>query len=285
MSKLTVWVFDVERGLCVLVQTPAGYGVLIDCGRSRDFSPAQWIADNLTLTPWLGHNLAWMIVTHPHDDHVEDIQNLKRLLPPALLDRHDDYDWQTVLNPPDGDPSENAKAYYQWQATYLNTAFSLPPLGLNLETLFLSPRQAAHLDPNPQHSLNNSSYVTVFTWQTGHGRWKVVVAGDNETKGSTKLLEQPLFRDAITGAHFLVTPHHGHASGFCKELFDVMGKPLLNVTSEREGDQSVYAGYLDYAEGWSVHGADRKHLTTRCDGHITITMNDRFECAVETSKT
>ena len=287
MADLKVIVFNVERGLCVFARTPTGYGVMIDCGRSRDFSPAAWIAKHEApwLTPWSGHSLYKLIVTHPHDDHVEDIETVKRLLPPAVLSRHKDYDWQAVLNPPDCDPSLNARNYYQWQQTYSHPITSSPDLGLQLQTFALSPAEAAAINANSQQLLNNSSYVTILTYQPRGvtQAWKVVVAGDNETAGWQKLLGKTAFREAILGADFYVTAHHGHKSGFAPELFQVMGKPILNITSERSGDTSGF-DYGPYATGAIIEGVSRSHLTTRWDEHITLTLKDTMRYSIEVSE-
>ena len=120
MGELRVTVFNVERGLCVFVRSPSGYGVLIDCGKSEKFSPTKWIVENAKrgLTQWNGYALSWMIVTHPHDDHVEDIDYLKSHLPPAILTRQKSYDWEAILQPQSGVPSPNVQNYYDWQQTY-----------------------------------------------------------------------------------------------------------------------------------------------------------------------
>lgn len=275
MNALKVIIFDVERGLCVFVRTPTGYGIMIDCGRSKDFSPAEWISSNEapTLSPWNGKRLYKLIVTHPHDDHVEDIESVRKLLPPATLQRHTEYDWSAVLNPPDHDPSSNAKAYYEWQKGYNAPVTDVPDLGLDLKVFSISPREAAAITADTQHSLNNSSLVTVLTYTAPiiGTTWKVVISGDNETAGWFELLKNSKFRDAIAGADFFVTSHHGHASGFCKELFDVMGQPLLNISSERSGDKSVF-DYGPYAKGIEVGGRTRSHVVTRSESHITVTM-------------
>lgn len=288
MAELKLVVFNVERGLCVYARTPNNYAVMIDCGRSQKFSPTEWILQNEAghITKWNGHTLAHLIVTHPHDDHVEDIATVKSKLPPAILRRHKDYNWTAILNPKDGYPSENAKDYYTWQQKYSLPVTEYPDLGLDMKCFGLAPAEAGKINSNPQQLLNNSSYVTVFTYKpTNTTRiWKVVVAGDNETSGWKKLLEQSNFQEAIKGADFFVTAHHGHESGFCPELFDVMGKPILNITSERSGDQSVSPQYGNLARGATISGQLRSHITTRRDGTITLGLKDSGQWSYGTLK-
>lgn len=277
MAELKVIVFDVERGLCVFIRTPNGYGVMVDCGWCSAFSPTAWLLEHevSSLEMWNGYRLYKLIVTHPHDDHVEDIAMVSKYLTPAVLLRQKSYDWDAVLNPDDGDPSENARQYYEWQKNYNGVITASPDLGCEIRSFALTPAEAAAIDPNPQHLLNNSSYVTVLTYQSlgMAAPWKVVIAGDNETKGWEALLRKEAFRQAIGGADFFITAHHGHESGFCAELFEAMGLPFLNVSSERAGDPSVF-DYGPYARGVTIDGTTRRHVVTRKDSHITLRLGD-----------
>jgi len=81
-----------------------------------------------------------------------------------------------------------------------------------------------------------------------------------------------------------MTSHHGHTSGFSAELFAAMGRPLVNVVSAKEGDESVDSNYSkeDYASGVEVGGTTRRMLSTRNDGSIRIHVSDRgcgIDCA------
>lgn len=288
MAELKVIVFDVERGLCAFVRTPNGYGIMIDCGRSASFSPTAWLLKHEVqgLVRWNGRSLYKLIVTHPHDDHVEDIATVKKYLPPATLLRQKNYDWGAVLDPEDCDPSENAKNYYEWQKTYTGSITDRPDLGCEIQTFALTPAEAAGIDPNSQHLLNNSSYVTVIDYQPvgQSGFAKVVIAGDNETRGWDALLRKEAFCEAIAGAQFFVTPHHGHESGFSSDLFDAMGIPMLNISSERANDPTVSPKYSQYATGASVNGVVRKHVVTRSNGHVSLRISDDLTYSVALEK-
>lgn len=270
-------VFDVERGLCVYVRSPTGYSMLIDCGRSSDFSPAQWIADNeaASLTKWNNYTLTKLVVTHPHDDHVEDIDSVKAKLEPGLLKKVDDFNWTEIVNPADGDPSENVVTYYEWQKKYTWKEYTAPNWGMGIEHFFVPPNKAKAISASNQNLVNNSSIVTVLTYAVPKGTWRVVIGGDNEAVGWAELLKDSAFQSAIKGAHFFVTSHHGHESGFSADLMAAMGKPIFNITSERAGDESVH-DYRPYALGATIKNEERYHLTTRHDGHITLSMDENF---------
>ena len=75
--SLIVMVFNVGRGLCVAIQTPNNYLVLIDCGTSDNFSPVSWLAERKY--QFQGRNgcaLTKLIITHPHNDHVAGIRGI-----------------------------------------------------------------------------------------------------------------------------------------------------------------------------------------------------------------
>ena len=283
MTELLMTVFNVERGLCVFVQSPVGYGILIDCGKSSGFSPIRWICDKIAsrLTPWNGRSLTYLIVSHPHDDHVEDIGRVLSALPPAILIRQSAFEWGPILRPQGRESSPNVQKYYEWQKAYCTNVTYAPTLGLGMEMwcFALTPWEAINCSSSVQSYVNNTSYVTVLRYA---GR-KIVIAGDNETSGWNKLIEKQAFRTAVAGVDFFVTSHHGHLSGFSPELFQVMGKPLLNITSERSGDANVATAYSleEYARGMSFHRSKRYHLTTRKDGSILVRVTDTGQCYVE----
>ncbi|MCE5197580.1 MAG: hypothetical protein ABFD54_04075 [Armatimonadota bacterium] len=267
MMKLIV--FNVEQGQCVYVRTPNDCGILIDCGRSRNgdtASPTEWLAKNE------GDELAAMIVTHPHDHHLEDIDTVMRLLPPAVLIRDADYDWEAVLSQTTG-ADDNIRAYHEWESNFVNPA--IPDFGAEVRTFSLSRQKAEQLGGDLQHQMNNRSIVTVISYKSTEGyAWKVVIAGDNETDGWQALLEKPEFKSAIKETDFFVTSRHGKESGFCAELFKAMGKPMANITSTRVGDQRVDPRYKKSAQGVKFPDGSRTHFETRDDGNITIQMND-----------
>lgn len=275
MKSMDLIVFNVDHGLCVLVRTPNGYGVMIDVGCRRDFSPAEWVADgNIVLTPFNNRRLAKLIVTHPHDDHVEGISKLIKYLPPAILQRRKDIDWDQILNPPNQDPSLNAKEFYRWQSAYDQPAKSLPDYGCDLQIFGLTRSDLESLGGQLQNQVNNGSYVSVFTWTFDGFTWKIVVCGDNETKGLEALLQQQKFRDTISGARILVTPHHGHTSGYSGEFMKAIGNPDLIITSVQSQGESdhVEQSYQVYSKGIIFDGKMRRHLTTRKDGHIWLSL-------------
>ncbi|MFN8139947.1 MAG: MBL fold metallo-hydrolase [Fimbriimonadales bacterium] len=274
MNNLELIVFDVDHGLCVLVKTPNGYGVMIDAGCSDEFKPADWIGDGaVDLVPFQGHKIAWMVVTHPHDDHVEGIGSVIEKISPSILLRRKDYDWNAILNPPDGDPSENAKVYENWQRRYSSPVIVYPDLGCEFKHFSLTVAEAESLGGQLQNQVNNTSYVCVFATSD----WKIVVCGDNESASLDQLCSRPDFRAAISGADVLVTPHHGHRSGYSEKFMTEIGEQCLRISSVPKKDQHIDPRYGAAGSSYRFKDQSRGHLTTRNDGHIRMILKpERF---------
>jgi len=133
-------------------------------------------------------------------------------------------------------------------------------------------------------NLNNHSLVVIVSYAGS----KMVIPGDNEAPSWTELLENPGFVSAVRGADILLASHHGRDAGYCGELFEAMGKPMLVVVSDgRFGYTSATSRYSNQATGWAVFdGANSKEtrncLTTRCDGDITINFGWNNDGASQT---
>ena len=120
--SMDLWVLNVGRGLCVAIRSPNGYLCVLDCGRSDDFSPIDWLAGQ-EWTRHEGFKLAKLIVTHPHVDHLADIENVTRCLKPFMILRRkkEDLNWQKVTSG-GGDQTAVKKHYVD---TYMPPAYSL----------------------------------------------------------------------------------------------------------------------------------------------------------------
>lgn len=264
MSRVIV--FDVEHGFCAFVKSPTGETLMIDCGRKKSFSPVVYVIDN----ELGGARLTQLIVTHPHDDHIEDIESVTSKLPPRILHRQR-YDWEKVKES-EAD-YDNLDHYSAWQETY-NAPAPAVNWGMDIKVFYLTPAQAQTL--NQDNWVNNSGMVIVVTITGTKFREKFVFGADVETDGFGELLKSPAFRQAVAGADFYIASHHGHSSGFSTELYAAMGKPILNLISVTSGDEHVDARYAsaEYALGTKVDGEERYSLTTRTDGSIFIDIDD-----------
>lgn len=280
--SMKLMVFDVEHGACAFIRTPTNHTILIDCGCTEGFSPALYIAKNElpTAAGWNGNKLTQLVVTHPHDDHITEVEAIKKNCPPAFLLRQT-YNWEEVKTAENGD-YDNLDTYTAWQTSYNQAITQYPELGLKFEWFMLSPAEAKKIDE--AKFINNSSIVVIVTVKGTQFEEKFLFGGDMETAGWEALLKNPRFKEAVKAVKFFIVPHHGHESGFSDALFDAMGsKPWLNIVSIHHNDEHIDPRYSQeaYSVGVEVNGVQRRMLTTRSDGTTTIGVTHEGKYWVE----
>jgi len=268
---LKVIIFNVERGFCAFIRSPNNFALLIDCGSSVGFSPIKYVIDNEIqhLQKFNDKHIAYFIVSHPHDDHISDIKRLINLGPALFYGR--DYDWNEIKDPELKFQYENLDAYSEWKAGGKTFEGSFPDWGMEIWKDGLSVSEARKLNPDRQAFVNNSSIVVML----GYRGWKFFFSGDLMEDAWEELLKRDDFQKALQGTDFFIAPHHGHKSGYNPKIYDAMGKPWINIISEKSGEE-VYSVYSDseHAKGIEFSGETRRALTTRTDGSIFIEIPD-----------
>ena len=77
--------FDVKHGNSTYIKSPNGKHIIIDLGKgslknnNEDFSPLLHLKTNYNV-----QQLDYVIITHPHKDHIADIMNFTELVPKIL---------------------------------------------------------------------------------------------------------------------------------------------------------------------------------------------------------
>ena len=274
MLEFVVW--DVQHGNAIYMKTPNGKHVMFDIGtgsyaNGAEFSPLHHLKHN-----WKVNCLHYLVISHPHADHISDIRNMFHLnLKPLLLYRPRNID-------PDLISTSN-------QATYSD----LVELYLELDRGYVQ-SVSADLDPsNPANygevrmrwfyqcehgtrNLNNYSIIAVLEY----GGEKIIIPGDIETVGWKVLLEQRDFQDAIKGTTVFVASHHGREVGFHSDVFKYFKPDIVIVSDGKYSDNSVTNGYGNHAQGFMVKSRNtgalnwRYVLTTRNDAAICVTVSD-----------
>ncbi|MBI2928236.1 MAG: MBL fold metallo-hydrolase [Verrucomicrobia bacterium] len=246
--NISVITFDVAHGNCHLVTTPGAKKVMIDLGRSDDFSPLEWLKSKGC------KRLDLLIVTHPHDDHIRGVFDLAgtevgilhrpKNVPPELTEQ---------LDPP------LQRAWQQFDARFTSP--------VQPEDKFYDPQSPA-FDGMALHffggrsdtqNLNNYSIVTVLQF----GAFKMVFPGDLETAGWNALLNKPDFVKAITGTTMLVAAHHGREKGWCAELFDHISPQLVIISDGAAKETNYASNYSQKAKGCPVKARNSSEVKTR----------------------
>ncbi len=265
-----IWIFNVGRGLCVFIITPFKYGILIDLGSSDDFSPLNFIKENLLpkMEKYNGFDLGQVLISHPHADHISDIQNLKEITYNYITCPHNKseeeyFDFSKL------EMHDNLKEYIE-----IITPRNLPLQTLQYSSRNTSPTQSEYglyyIKPpmikeriyhdNDYKYINGASIVMYFKY----GKNSILIPGDilpeafdyilEEKEGNEKRYSifsytkpestwhietsnQPRLSSLLNdyGLSVLVAQHHGLESGYCSKLFECIkdGKPEIVIISEK----------------------------------------------------
>lgn len=266
--KVIIW--DVQHGSSTYIKTPGGVHIVIDLGTGRldsgqEFSPLCYLRNKYNV-----RQVDWVIITHPHSDHLQDIRNWD-IVSPRVLSRPKHLTEKEIWDGNRNADRELIERYLELNRRYNrrisddeNPALAENNGGVDIKTFI--PTECG------RSNLNNHSIVTVITYAGA----KIVVPGDNEAASWHELLEMDEFRKAIAGTDIFVASHHGRESGYCADLFDVFRPKLTIVSDGPAGDTSVTHKYSSVSTGLPVktRGArfseTRKCVTTRRDGWILI---------------
>jgi beta-lactamase superfamily II metal-dependent hydrolase len=273
MSKeCTVVFWDVQHGHSTYIKTPNNRHIVIDLGtgdyfgNNLEFSPLKHLKNNYNVK-----QLDYVIITHPHLDHIDDILNFD-LLDPKVFRRPKHLTNKEVMEGVQDKDKPKFKKYCE-----INNRYSSPVSsdssdsasnpdnwgGLNIQSF--TPSSCNH------NNYNNHSIVTVIELDG----LKVVIPGDNEKCSFDELLEKETFKSAIKNADVLLAPHHGRESGYNKDFMDLVNPRLTVVSDGRFCETSANARYSAKSRGWKVFRKDgsskeRKCLTTNSDGEVTV---------------
>lgn len=167
--SMDLWIFDVGRGLCVAVRSPNSYLCVIDCGCSDDFAPIEWLATQ----EWTRHRnfkLAQLIITHPHVDHIADIERVTKKLKPFMILRRKDLDWKKVTS----GGSDQTAALKHYMENYMPPKYNSTvndadkPVwgdGFMLSSYYLGERNASEISATDSAYVNNTSYVSILKYK------------------------------------------------------------------------------------------------------------------------
>lgn len=263
-------VFDVGHGFCALLTADNGRVALFDCGHGDDFRPSRHLAATGCIA------VDALVITNFDHDHVSDLPSLLSLLPVQTLCRNRTIpaDAMVRLKLEGGPLSQGLRSALDLHSRY--TAALTAPLdfaGVEIRT---------YCNSYPAFTDTNNLSMASFLFYDGIG---ILVPGDLERPGWLELLKRPEFRADLARTHVLVASHHGRESGYCAEVFSCCSPDLVVISDEAKQYESQEHTYSCRATGlrWS-DGSIRRVLTTRRDGHITVTKQRGLPYVVRTNK-
>lgn len=260
VATMTVW--DVQLGLAIHVKAPNGKYIVIDLGTGTyNTSP---------LRKRMWDNIAYMVITHPHLDHISDILNFdinapKILCRPPLLTNEEVMEGVRQCDRAKFEKYCQINDRYNSPVKYDDENYTGNPNnygGLEIQTFSTSLCDHSNF--------NNFSMITVFQFSG----IKVIVCGDNEKVSFDKLMKESDFKNAVRGADVLVAPHHGRESAYHSEFVSLVNPRITIISDTTKSDASAVDKYTQRSRGWTVRGEERKCLTTRNDGNITVEFGE-----------
>lgn len=243
--------------------------MMLDCGSNplTDFSPI--IA---TKRHWGIDTLDYLVISHPHMDHIRDILNLN-YGEPSVLSRPRNINHDELRKGKYGRDREIIEKYIDLDQRY-NGSFSFK-LGnsswsgdVDIQNFRLN---------RVSSDLNDFSSVTFLTY----GGFCFAYAGDLTTQGWEDLMNQEgsRFTNMLKKVNFFQVSHHGRKEGYHPAIFDYMNPYLAIISDKRTQSTSVTNNYSEKCKGWDVfdenayeYMKNRKVITTRKDGRIKINV-------------
>lgn len=269
---LEIVFWDVQHGSSMYIKTPNGKHIVQDLGtgsygnNDKEFSPLLHLKNRYKI-----NKLDYVIITHPHKDHIDDIMNFDELSP-SVLSRPKHLPKDEILKNVQAEDMYLFEKYFEIDQRYSSpvSSSSDPSLsnnngGVNIQTF--TPNSGS------TSNINNHSIVTVLSYAD----IKIILPGDNEPASWRELLERDDFKNAIKNTDIFLAPHHGRDSGFYSGLFEHF-KPRLTIVSDGQFcDTSATDRYSKISSGWTVHhrkGGEEKRncVTTRNDGVIVVKL-------------
>jgi len=278
MARQVEMVFwDVQHGHATYIKTPNNRHIVIDLGigdyfgRDMTFSPLKYLKAKRGI-----NQLDYVIITHPHLDHIDDILNFD-LLNPKVLWRPSSLSNEEVM---DGVQEKDRAKFIKY--CEINNRYNTP-IAPDSDNNINNPDNWGGLSIKMFYALgcdhknfNNFSPITTFEF----AGYKAIIPGDNESASFAELLEDRNFISAIQNANVLLAPHHGRESGYSAEFMSKVNPHITIVSDGRFCDTSANNRYSQKSQGWQVSkrngtSSTRKCLTTNSDGSVSVAFGYR----------
>lgn len=350
-KNLELYLFNVGRGLSILIKTPQNQIIIYDAGSTEGFSPVEDIYNSedffSEMSEYEERKIAQFIISHPHLDHISDLTEENALflqenssLITCQNDKEDpdylDYkiDFSLINN-----PNEDCNQLENFRNLYSERKLPLVTMNSNVDGVdfkfgyyylthkqidehIRSSREKKDYDDdyseNEKQDYTNSLSIVLYIYYLGNSilipgditpwaleeilkgncekrftNYKKIKSDITRKNWTSKTCDQPKLGTLLQqGLTFLVAPHHGLKSGYCKYLFDLLGehKPkviLISEKSESANSGSVADQYQNSTCSTGIYDEAtekiRWSLTTRKDGNIKITINKDSKWAISTN--
>ena len=268
--KLMFTLWDVGHGVSIWIKTPNGSNHWIDLGRTPEFSPSEHVGRAYRVS-----EIDYLVISHPDKDHLEDLPQFKATFGDPRALRHNE-------SLPGIDMFGQRIFQYQKDFADLHNRYTSsvpydddptnPERNGGVRYVIHSLDHGARVN-GARIEGNNTSVVVMLRY----GGVLFVCPGDIEPPGWQELwrLFESSFRTLIEDAHsrFLVAPHHGRKSGYCKGMMDAI-KPHATFISDVWGASETHPAFrsnpigVEYPSGEIV-----KFYTTKRGGRVQVIVS------------
>lgn len=214
-KNLEVDYLDVGQGDAILIKTSAGQNILIDGG--PDNIIIERLSENL---PWWDKQIDLMILTHPHDDHVNGLINVikrfdvKKILYTGVVHTSPSYlEWLELIK------EKHISLYIIENQQIIN-------LGEDCKIEILYPFES--LSGQVVNNLNNSSIVMKLIYRNN----SFLFTGDIEAEIENFLLE----KDLDLEADVFKAGHHGSDTSNTEEFLQAVQPAFAVIQVGQKND-------------------------------------------------
>ena len=268
IATMTVW--NVQLGLAIHVKAPNGKYIVIDLGTGTQES-----GNESPLRKRRYDAIAYMVITHPHLDHIDDILQFDENSP-RILHRAKSITNSEIMEGVRDCDKEKFEKYCEindrYNAPVESNDENNPDNSDNYGGLDIQVFSTSACDHS---NYNNFSSIIVFTLS----QIKVVVCGDNEKESLDILMQREGFKSAIRNADVLVAPHHGRESAYHTDFVSLVNPRITIISDTNKSQASASDKYTQLSRGWKIENSEgemveRKCLTTRNDGNIRVEFGE-----------
>lgn len=221
--------FAVDKGNMTLVEFSNGYNMLIDCHSSATRpTPLEYLEAKIK-------NLEFIVITHPHQDHLTGLKDVCEKFRPRYL-------WHNgrCFRP---DPVYEDWSYYE-RLRAGSLSYCIPTqvgagrtATIGDSRVYIAGPSVPNLEGTPDDENNNGIILSIVT-----GNARVVITGDTEENqwSATDLSN-------LKNASVFLASHHGREDGFSRATLDVIKPQHIVVSDGEPADTDATAKYRKIA--------------------------------------
>ena len=260
---------DIGLGTSTFIKTDNDVNIIFDCGQNSETGKNAF--DELN-----GEPLNYLILTHPHKDHIEALtcESFRR---PEQMTKNGNIPKELIEEQIEkAENNYDKKIFKKYKELNEHFTRQVPE-----SQSYANPNNNGGINmdffrPSPTSDELNDYSIAAFLCHDGY---KILLMGDNTLSNIEDLLNDGNFKSEIENVDILLAPHHGRESCYSQEFMNHVN-PAITIISDKPEDnnESASSKYSDNSRGMTIlkNGKHefRSCLTTRNDGDITVTINN-----------